>query len=144
VLLTEPVEVPDGGEDEDAFLTAVRVAREPQFATARRALYDYEDVLVMEGRDDADVARVLGALRDDYLDAARDHAGATVRQHVARLIAGGGGAREQPPARRGQARRVRDPQGLRPVPVVRSRAEPGRAHPGEALAYVSAAYPTRM
>lgn len=74
VLLTQPIEVPGGEDDEDVFLRAVRTAREPKFATARRALYDYEDRLVAEDRTGADIARALGRLLDDYTAAARDHA----------------------------------------------------------------------
>ncbi len=142
ILLTKPVDVPSGEDDEDVFLRAVRTAREPKFASARRALYDYEDRLIAEDRTGTDIARALGRLLDDYTAAARDHAGATKRQYVSRLIAGGGGAlanSQLPGAGKPVSFAVRKvfARFTSFVPGPR----PAGSHPGEALAHVSAGFP---
>jgi hypothetical protein len=142
ILLTQPVDVPRGEDDEDVFLRAVRTAREPEFASARRALYDYEDRLIAEDRADTDVDRALGRLLADYTAAARDHAGATKRQWVSRLIAGGGGALASshlPGAGKPVSFAVR--KVFARFPSFVPGPHPAGSHPGEALAHVSAAFP---
>lgn len=142
ILLTQPTEVPEDEDDEDVFLTAVQTARQPEFATARRALYDYEDRLIMEDRTDGDIAQALGRLLKDYTAAARDYAGKTKRQWVSRLIAGGGGALVNSQL----------PGAGKPVSFAVSRVfarfpsfvpgpDPAGSHPGEAIAHVSAGFP---
>lgn len=142
ILLTRPAEVPEGEDDEDVFLRAVRTATEPEFAKARRALYDYEDRLIMEDRTDADIARALGRLLDDYTAAARDHAGKTKRQWVSRLIAGGGGAlaNSQLPGA-GKPISFAVTKVFARFPSFVPGPDPAGSHPGAAIAHVSAGFP---
>jgi hypothetical protein len=143
ILLTQPIDVPEHEDDEEVFLRAVRTAREPEFKTARRALYDYEDRLINEERTEEDRVKALGRLLKDYIEAARDHVGKTERQMVSRLIAGGSGALANSLL----------PGASKPVSFAVSRVfarfpsfvpgpNPAGSHPGEALALVSAAFPT--
>ncbi|RHW23345.1 hypothetical protein D0Z08_30095 [Nocardioides immobilis] len=142
ILLTQPIEVPRGEDDEDVFLRAVRTAREPEFASARRALYDYEDRLVMEDRTDADIVRALGRLLDDYTAAARDHAGKTKRQWVSRLIAGGGGALANSQfAGAGKPVSLAVRKVFARFPSFVPGPDPAGIHPGEALTHVGAGFP---
>lgn len=142
ILLTQRVDVPAGEDDEDIFLRAVRTARETEFASARRALYDYEDRLIAEDRTDADVDRALSRLLNDFAEATRDHAGATRRQWVSRLVAGGGGAfanSQLPGAGRPVSFAVR--RIFARFPSYVPGPNPAGSHPGQALALVSAGFP---
>ncbi|WP_087873256.1 hypothetical protein [Arthrobacter globiformis] len=132
-----------GKDDEDVFYRAVRTAREKDFATARRALYDYEDRLIMEDRTDADIAQALGRLLDDYTTAVHDHAGKTKRQFVSRLIAGGAGAltNSQLPGM-GKPVSFTVSRVFAQFPSFVPGPDPAGSHPGEALAYVSAGFPS--
>jgi hypothetical protein len=142
ILLTQSIEVPGGEDDEDVFLRAVRTAREAEFASARRALYDYEDRLVAEDRTDTDIARALGRLLDDYTAAARDYAGKTKRQSVSRLIAGSAGAianSQLPGAGKPVSFAVR--KVFARFPSFVPGPNPAGFHLGEAIAHVSAGFP---
>lgn len=146
VLLTQPIEVPageDGEDDESVFFRAVSTATEPNFASARRALYDYEDRLIMEDRTDADIAQALGRLLDDYTEAVRHYAGNTKRQLVSRLVAGGAGAlaNTQLPGI-GKPVSFTVSRVFAQFPSFVSGPDPAGSHPGEALAYVSAGFPS--
>lgn len=142
VLLTHPVEIPDGDHAEDIFLRAVRLAREPDFVELRRALYDYEDRLVAEDRPPQDVTAALGRLLDNYNEAVRDHAGRTVRQRISRLLAGGSGALANHvlPGSGGAVK-----FGLSKVfarfPSFVPGPDPNVGHPGAALGRITAAFP---
>jgi hypothetical protein len=142
ILLSQSIEVPGGEDDEDVFLRAVRTAREAEFASARRALYDYEDRLVAEDRTDADIDRALGRLLGDYTTAARHYAGRTKRQWVSRLIAGGAGAianSQLPGAGKPVSFAVK--KVFARFPSFVPGPNPAGSHPGEALAHVSAGFP---